>query len=123
MIVHSDRFTFGQNKYLLDFGSFRFERNMARLDVIWFTRQHGRVAVHSGGLVNMHQGNHTMDVDDLLASSQTMVYGSDFKWNGIEMWSASNNFHKEMEAFNLLDPIREIFPNVPENYTGWYGIA
>lgn len=45
-----------------------------------------------------------------------------YRWDGYQMWSATNDFRKMMIAFSEMSPALDRLPLVPEKYTGWFSI-
>jgi hypothetical protein len=121
MIRQRDTFSASEFFYALNFDSLRFKGGSATVDAIWFKRKSGERAVCMGKLWSRSSGSETptefmRDFDGRYGGS------TEYKWNGIEMWSDDNNFVGMMEAHRILDPILKNFPNIPEGYTGWYSI-
>lgn len=47
---------------------------------------------------------------------------TEYKWNGVEMWSSNNNFLELVAAHKILDPMLKGFPEIPKGYAGWFSI-
>jgi hypothetical protein len=122
MIRQRDVFSASEFFYAINFNTLRVtSTDAAIVDAVWFKRKSGVLAVCMGHLWS--RGRNSQFPDDFMRNFDGRYGGSTkYKWNGTEMWSEDNNFVDMMNAHKILDPILTNFPNIPENYTGWYSI-
>lgn len=119
MIVQRDQFSFSEYFYALDLNSFKPTYGLnGEVKAIWFKKTRGQIAVCMGNLTAR-----ATSLDELIQNHDGRYGGNtEYKWNGVEMWSGDNKFVELMAAHKILDPILKNFPNVPAGYTGWYSI-
>lgn len=119
MIIQSSRFTFSEYFYAIDMNSLKpTYGTRASMDAVWFKKTRGQLVVCIGTLSS------TGTTVEKFMENHDGRYGgnTEYKWNGTEMWSSSNNFLELVEAHKILDPILKGFPDMPKGYEGWFCI-
>lgn len=119
MIIQSSKFTFSEYFYAIDMNSFKPSYgSRATMDAIWFKRTRGLTAVCMGTL-----SAQAKNAEEFMINHDGRYGGNtEFKWNGVEMWSHNNKFLEMLDAHKIMDPILKGFPAIPKGYEGWFCI-
>lgn len=126
MLIQRDTFS-RTHSYAINKDSFRASSWSGYLDVVVFsvTKSIPTIAMGSMSASKCSTVEEFIESDDLGINTL-------FKWNGVEMWSSSNKFVEEMNAWNFLDKLyrqsvirRRDFKEpdltvLPGNYEGWF---
>lgn len=133
MIRQRSKFSFSEFFYAIDFSAMKFGKDdgdgyyWATVPAIWFKRKNGATAVCSGTLraYSTPANPITSPADFMQHHDGRYGGGTEYKWDGIEMWGSDNNFYDLVEANKMLDPLLEAFEDdqsIPAGYDGWFAI-
>lgn len=115
-----ENFSLGQYCYAVDLSTFTSnEEGHATVNALWVEIQEEELTLCKGQLfaydsptflefqknLNKRYGGHVM-----------------YRWDGYQMWSATNDFRKMMVAFAEMEPALQRLPLLPDKYTGWFSI-
>lgn len=133
MIRQRSKFSFSEFFYAIDFPGMKLGNDggdgyyWVSVPAIWFKRKNGSTAVCSGSLRAYSTPEKPITCPDDFIKHHDGRYGggTEYKWDGIEMWGSDNNFFDLVEANKILDPLLEAFEedqSIPQGYDGWFSI-
>lgn len=117
---HHHVFSLGEFCYAVDLNSFvSNHQGHATINALWVEEYEEELTVCKGQLFA-----HNADSFDNFKVNINNRYGGHlmYRWDGFQMWGASQEFVKLMEAHSELEPALNLLPKVPQNYTGWFAI-
>ena len=106
--------------YAVDLATFRTnQEGHATVDALWAEIHEEELTLCKGQL--FAYDTHTFEQ---FRKNLNRRYGGHvmYRWDGYQMWSATNDFRKMMIAFSEMSPAFERLPSVPEKYTGWFSL-
>lgn len=94
--------------------------NTVWLDAVWFRRRNGVTVACLGHLWD-HMDQVPADFEEFARRCTTGRYGPDCmaRWDGIHYWG-SQQPGKMYADLELLRPMLENYPEVPDGYDGWW---
>lgn len=112
--------------YAINPASFKTRGRSSSVEVISFFVKRGISHISMGTL----SSSKAVTLEEFMEAND-LGMNTNFRWNGIDMWSSENVFVKEMAAWKYLDALhrqasnRSGFANpdlslAPAGYVGWY---
>lgn len=125
-----DEFVMSHRPYAAYLSSFRIdeirtgwkgEYACASVNAVWFRRKNGINQAVVGELWDA-QDTIPQDAVQFLEQHEDGRYGGRpfARWDGTSFWCAGQDPEENARYLELLKPMRENFPAIPDGYDGWY---
>lgn len=117
---HHQVLSLGKFCYAFDLSSFVSDPSgHATINALWVEDDDGVLTLCKGQLFA-----HDAPTFELFKERVNKRYGGHvmYRWDGFQMWGASPEFTKLVEAHKEMEPALNMLPEVPLNYIGWFCI-
>lgn len=131
-MYREDRFVMSHRGYAVDLGSLHLESRIGlrgeyfigEINAVWFRRKNG-VAQAVVGELHDSQWDIPMGAVQFLKQYTDGRYGGRpfARWDGASLWCAGQDPEENARYLELLRPMLENFPAVPDGHDGWYVFA
>ena len=63
---------------------------------------------------------HTNVFPESLDTFEASIFSADYTWDGNKFWTERGVTETDLEKLPLIKAVYESYPDIPENYKGWY---